>query len=53
MLPIMLSEEKGVIRLSVRATGDDEIVDIDEITPIDLTDDEYQQFIQALLAQPQ
>jgi pilus assembly protein CpaB len=53
MLRVMLSEEKGSIRLSVRAVGDDEIVEVDEITPIDLTDDEYQAFIQALLAQPQ
>jgi pilus assembly protein CpaB len=52
MMNVMLTEERGAIRLSVRAVGDEEIIEIEGITPISLTDEEYREFIEALLAQP-
>lgn len=49
---ILLAETKGTIRLSVRAPGDDTIVDIQDLDPLNLTDEEYQAFLQTLLATP-
>jgi len=50
--PLLLVETKGTIRLSVRAPGDDTIVEVTDISPLNLTDDEYQALIQSLLATP-
>ena len=52
MVNIVLTEERGSIRLSVRPVGDDEILELESITPISLTDADYREFIEALLAQP-
>ncbi len=52
MTSVLLAEERGTIRLSVRPVGDDEIVDVKGITPISLTDQSYQDYIEAALAQP-
>ena len=52
MTTVLLAEERGTIRLSVRPVGDDEIVDVKGITPISLTDKDYQDYIEAALAQP-
>jgi pilus assembly protein CpaB len=48
---VMLSDEKGAVRLAVRAPGDTEIVDQPDSTPLGLSDEEFQTFINDLLKQ--
>jgi pilus assembly protein CpaB len=47
---VLLSDEKGAIRLTVRAPGDTEIIDQPDSTPLGLSDEEFQAFINDLLA---
>jgi len=42
---ILISEEKGSIRLTVRAPGDNEIVDVDDTTFLSLADANFQKII--------
>ncbi len=42
---ILISEEKGKIRLTVRAPGDNEIIETDDTTFLSLADSNFQKLI--------
>jgi pilus assembly protein CpaB len=42
---ILIAEEKGAIRLTVRAPGDNEIIETDDTTFLSLADDDFQRII--------
>jgi pilus assembly protein CpaB len=49
---LLLTDEKGVIRLIVRAPGDDEIVDLPNSTFIDLADPAFAELLRQALSRP-
>ena len=52
MQNLLLVDEKGEIRLAVRAPGDHEIVELTDSSPILLTDEDFRTVIVEILAQP-
>jgi len=51
-LQVLLAEEKGAIRLSVRPVGDDRVLSVDGISPLALADEEFSAALLELLATP-
>jgi pilus assembly protein CpaB len=49
---LMLADEKGVIRLGVRAPGDTEIIDIPNSNFLDLADPEFAELLRQALSRP-
>jgi pilus assembly protein CpaB len=50
---LLLADAKGEIRLSVRARGDDEIVELPNSSFIDLADPEFAELLRQVLARPE
>jgi pilus assembly protein CpaB len=50
---MLLADEKGVIRLGVRAPGDTEIVDLPNSNFLDLADPEFAELLRQALARPE
>jgi pilus assembly protein CpaB len=49
---LLLVDEKGAIRLSVRAPGDTTVLDLDDSTFLALSDEDFQEIIIEILSQP-